>query len=153
MIFFRFAREFSEDLLFYIEKRFPDCGTTDMFNRFASYLDPAFKGVHLGEFGVLDDTKKEIMARWKDEVLAPQQNELENLAELDPTENLLRVRRAFGGQGRILSKIEKEMATYESLPEIKGTDDRLLWWKNHSEMLPILARAAREVITISFQCN
>ena len=46
------------------------------------------------------------------------------------------------------SDIRREMQTYESLPDAKKEEDTLDWWKNHSEVIPILSKLARRFLAI-----
>ena len=55
---FRFAGELKRQ----IEVRFPDKGTWNKWNRLANYLSPQFKGIHLEDLDVLDETKLEVEA-------------------------------------------------------------------------------------------
>jgi hypothetical protein len=148
----RFARAFADELLSNIDDRFPECGASEEFNRSANYLDPAFRGVYLEVLGVLKKTKEEVVERWKEvgegEGLV-QTGTVTNHdeAKLDPTEKLLRARKK-SEEDEATTKIQKEMITYESLPELLTNGDRLLWWKEHQQMLPILARAAMEVCLV-----
>ena len=44
--------------------------------------------------------------------------------------------------------IQKEMKTYETLMEAKDGTDLLMWWKNHSEQLPLLSYMVRVIFCI-----
>ena len=47
-----------------IEKRFPNCASSDFIPSIANYLDPAFKGVHVENLDKIEVTRNEILRRW-----------------------------------------------------------------------------------------
>ena len=149
----RYATHFGNTLLDKVEERFPGCGTENELNCYANYLDPAFKGVHLDALGALSETKEKMRIRWGEgderelDMVAGSSAELAGAA-MDPTANLLQARRRSANQSLSGSKIQKEMLTYEALDELSSNGDRLQWWKQHEEMIPILAKAAKEILGI-----
>ena len=130
------------------------------YRSFANYLDPVFKGVHLEALEGLKETKKDIMARWGENV--PEDTVLELGAAalspdlVDPTALLLRARQSSGEliTKERETKIQREMSFYEStdlpmrLDELSTNGDRLQWWKKHEVILPTLAKAAKEILSI-----
>ena len=58
----RYGIGFARELKKQIEKRFPNIGTDNKMRRFANYLAPAYKGIHLEAENRLDETKAEISA-------------------------------------------------------------------------------------------
>ena len=68
-----FGIGFATELKKNIEKRFPNTGTDDKLRRFANYLAPQYKGIHLEATKTLDRTKVEI----KDDVNSHADHHLE----------------------------------------------------------------------------
>ena len=48
-----------------VENRFPNCAAFNDIHAIANYIDPAFKGVHIEELGVMKLTKDNILQRCK----------------------------------------------------------------------------------------
>lgn len=100
------------------------------------------------------------MARWGENV--PEDTVLELGAAalspdlVDPTALLLRARQSSGEliTKERETKIQREMSFYEStdlpmrLDELSTNGDRLQWWKKHEVILPTLAKAAKEILSI-----
>ena len=76
----RYGIGFAKELKKQIEKRFPNIGTENKLRRFANYLAPAYKGIHLETVNKLQETKVEISA----EVFNP--NDAIAVAETDSDE-------------------------------------------------------------------
>ena len=148
MIVFRFVQSFAADLKDQVEDRFPQCGTKQEAYCFANYLDPAFRGVHLETLNRIKVVKDAMVLRWGDtreEVMEESEGEPE-ISKLDPTDRLLKARRCSGEEGVGDTKIQREMVAYEALGEFPTNGNRLRWWKEKEEMLPMLAGAAREIL-------
>ena len=144
-----------------IEKRFPHCASSDIIPAIANYLDPAFKGVHIENLGTIESTRNEILRRW--DYLDKQADGVENEAveadnvdeednEVDPTKKLLKARKALceaSNQGTSLLK--KEMVFYENssgIKELEPDGDRLVWWLENEQFLPLLSKVAKQVLGI-----
>ena len=136
-----------------LEKRFPNRGMDIQERRFANYLAPQFKGVHLLDSDRLQITKDEIeqasnrleAVEEVEEVEEPEDN-----IELSPTSKLMKQNQArFNlANRRNLSKMRLEMEKYE-LFSLQSKDCNVLqWWKQHEHVLPLLARLARRVLAI-----
>ena len=138
-----FARALKKRLL----ERFPSCGMTVFEKCVANYLDPRFMGLHLTSWGKLEDIKSKMERKWNvvddEEGLRVPVN-----PELSPTSKLLQRSRLARAAGGGLSKIKKEMATYESFSFASRKCDVLAWWKAHEEHLPVLAKIARKILAI-----
>ena len=94
-------------------------------------------------------TKEELVARWAGEQpLRLGLGESDATKELNPTAQLLQARRKSGEHDGPSTKIKKEMITYEALKELEPNGDRCQYWKEHEHVLPLLARAAREILGI-----
>ena len=132
-----FARELSKR----IEERFPNKGMNISERRFANYLDPRYRGLHLQAGGVLDLTMKEIEAANEEDNLTTIEGGNKSVSStsgsssvpLSPTSKLrsqIKTRTEIISEGRE-SKIKKEIVKYESF-SIPGKEcDVLSWWKRH----------------------
>ena len=149
LVSFSFARKFAQDLLYNVDGRMPNCCADSNLVCYGNYLDPSFKGVHLESLGVMEDTKKMMIARWGGQVGDEGATLSEDLTGLTPTERLVR-RRSRQVSGSILNKtkFEMEMMQYESLDMLENDGDRLAWWANHEGILPLLSHAAKEILGI-----
>ena len=151
----QFGIGFARSLKRNLERRFPNRGCDVKERRFANYLAPQFKGVHLLTSNKLESTKEEIEAA---------SNELENIAfddsevvddiesdiELSPTSKLLKQSQAKFPQAltKNRSKIRLEMDRYESFSLVSKHVNVLNWWKKHEAVLPLLSKQAKKVLTI-----
>ena len=126
----RYGIGFARELKNQIKKRFPNTGTDNKLRRFANYLAPQYKGIHLDATDVLEDTKAEIKAEVFDannviRELEPADEGSNEDITLSPTSQLRRKMLARnhrtqteGVHDSRLSPIEKEFRRYEafSLP-------------------------------------
>ena len=156
-----FTSHFAEVLMKKIEKRFPNCASSDFIPSIANYLDPAFKDVHVENLDKMEVTRNEILRRWS--YLDKQADGVENEAveavnideesnEVDPTRKLLKARKAScEASNRGTSQLQNEMVFYENnsgLKELKPDGDRLVWWKENEQFLPLLSKVAKQVLSI-----
>ena len=156
-----FTSHFAEVLLKKIERRFPHCASSDIIPAMANYLDPAFKGVHIENLGMMELTRNEILRRW--DYLDKQTDGVENEAveavdvdeednEVNPTRKLLNARKALSeASDQGTSLLKKEMMFYENssgIKELKPDGDRLVWWKENEQFLPLLSKVAKQVLGI-----
>ena len=140
-------KAFATELRDQIEIRFSNCGSDEEVNRFANYLDPAFKGIHIEVLGSLNCTKEAILLKWGDMRDVTQEvGEVEDITRQDPTAMLLKTRNRSGEEGVGLTKIQKEMVAYEALEELPSNKARLSWWKDKEQMLPLLAGVAKGIL-------
>ena len=148
-----------------VENRFPNCAAFNDIHAIANYIDPAFKGVHIEELGVMQLTKDKILQRWKhlevdeagDGRDGTEDVEVQAMEAFeDPTLKLIRARKRSGdaqaeaGAGRT-SQLKKEMEFFEAnvgMEDLKPDGDRLDWWKKHENMLPLLSKVAKQVLGI-----
>ena len=151
MKFCRFTRDFARMLRVKVLqsepiKRFPMCGAEEEIFRYGNYLDPVFKGVHLEALEVLQKTKQEMVDRWDE---ADDEEEVkEDDEEEDPTTKLLNARKKLAEKEKSPSKLKREMVMFEAMESLPADGDRLEWWKHHKDILPLLAKAAQEVLGI-----
>ena len=139
-----FARELKKN----IEKRFPNTGTDDKLRRFANYLAPQYKGIHLEATKTLDSTKVEI----KDDVNShadhhPEPEHEAAQVEVVPLSPTSRLRKKLmdrqqrteieGFHADRISPIEKEIMRYESFSLPDKHVDILQWWRTHEKVLPL----------------
>jgi len=70
--------------------------------------------------------------------------------ELSPTSKLKRKFQSsqFESSLEPQLQIDKEISTYENLPDADKNQNVLKWWKSVSSSLPLLAAVAREVLAI-----
>ena len=166
--------EFSVVLQEKMKKRFPQYGTTNELNSFGNYLNPCCNGVHLKLVEKFEETKDSLELRlkeWKkdeaeDVIEEQEETAVEPPQKLSPTEMLKKqmkqkeivMSKASGGRKRSrqlssvfeveLSSLGKEMKAYELLPDENLGIDMLQWWKNHSQMFPLLSFLARIVFAV-----
>lgn len=57
-----------------------------------------------------------------------------------------RVNKRFADVKR--GRVRDEVDSYMELDEVNSDDDPLLWWRNHKELFPVLARLARKYLAI-----
>ena len=150
-----FARTLKRNL----EKRFPNKGMEVEERRFADYLAPQFKGVHLLSCNRLESTKAEIeaasnrMESLVDEIESVDEDEDDDdrqNVELSPTSKLMRqCKERFDlANKRNKPKIKIEMEMYELFSLQSKDCDVLSWWKQHENVLPLLAKIAKRVLAI-----
>lgn len=160
----RYGIGFARELKRQIEVRFPDKGTGNKLNRLANYLSPQFKGIHLEDLDVLEETKLEVEAEVDKMMPANGQPEIqENHGEpieeesvpTSPTTKLRNKMQARQQQMRIQLQhhdltppIKREMLRYESFSLPPKDVNILKWWKDHEKVLPLLAKLAKKVLTI-----
>ena len=129
-----------------LEVRFPERGMTRLERRIANYLDPRFKGCHLGLWNWLQRTKVEMEQKYMVQ-LEPEEVEVElpNPA-LSPTSKLIHNnQRTDVGT---LSVLQMEMKRYEACTNPGRDADVLSFWKLFEADLPNLARIAQIVLAI-----
>ena len=124
--------------------------------RFANYLAPQFKGVHLLTENRLQSTKDEIEAasnkldNVEEDNAEQEDSDSDNNVELSPTSKLMKQSQArfdFSNR-RNLTKIRIEMEKFEVFSMASKDVDILQWWKKHESVLPLLARIAKRVLAI-----
>ena len=145
---------FARTLKMNIEHRFPNKGLEVEERRFANYLAPQFKGIHLLSSNRLENTKDELEATSDrlesvEEVESEEDDELQDV-ELSPTSKLMRQckDRFDVANRRNKSKLRIEMEKYELFSLQSKDCDILLWWKQHDNVLPLLSKIAKRVLTI-----
>ena len=154
----RYGIGFARELKQQIEKRFPNTGTHNKLRRFANYLAPEYKGIHLEAVDKLVDTKDEISAELFDPnnvirevetadpdvdvTLSPTsqlRKKIMDRSQRTQTEGLLDSR---------ISPIEKEFRRYEAFSLPPKNVSILEWWKCHANVLPLLSKLAKKVLTV-----
>jgi len=168
----RYVSVFARELKKLIENRFPKCGTENVLNCIAHLLDPEYKGVILKQYrGCYEKTREEIirMGREYENVLAPVVQvtvRAEEDEEPDAEEHLSAAQRlkrkaaaaAVGVRGvraraeipslnNDRSQTELELEKYEAM-DIPNCSDLLLFYKDHSNVFPLLTKIARRVFAI-----
>ena len=147
---------FARSLKRNIEKRSPNKGMEVQERRFANYLAPQFKGVHLLTENRLQSTKDEIEAasnkldNVEEDNAEQEDSDSDNNVELSPTSKLMKQSQArfdFSNR-RNLTKIRIEMEKFEVFSMASKDVDILQWWKKHESVLPLLARIAKRVLAI-----
>ena len=153
----RFGIGFGRELKRNIEKRFPNAGTDDKLRRYANYLAPHYKGMHLEAKFKLDYTKDEIKEELSSAIEDPPLPEPEasdvDFLSLSPTSRLRRrfetkQRSVVDGSIERISPIEKEFRRYEAFSLPDNGVDILQWWKCHENVLPLLSKLAKKVLTV-----
>jgi hypothetical protein len=156
---------FARQLKLQIENRFPNTGTDNKLRRIANYLAPQYKGMHLEATDKFEATKDEI----RDEANILDQNEREPEApeEIVVDENIQQVplsptsqlrKKMLAKQRRPqdhahasnldVSPVDRELRRYESFSLAPKTVDVLQWWRSHENVLPILSKLAKKVLTV-----
>ena len=162
----RYGIGFARELKKQIEARFPETGTKNKLRCFANFLAPQYKGMHLESIGKLDMTKDDIrreVSRFDTDMDEDNTQLNEGFIEdddednppLSPTSQLRKQMKASHQRSytddqidNILSPIDKEIRRYESFSIASKDVDILLWWKNHENVLPLLSKLAKKVLTI-----
>ena len=156
----RYGIGFARELKNQIKKRFPNTGTDSKLRKYANYLAPQYKGIHLDAAEVLEETKAEIRAEVFDanDVIREQESVDEGSNEditLSPTSQLRRKMLARhhrtqteGFQDSRLAPIEKEFQRYEAFSLPPKNVNILQWWKSHENVLPLLSKLAKKVLTV-----
>ena len=150
-----FARELKKQL----EKRFPKNGSENKWRRIANYLAPQHKGMHLiEEDTVKEDIKSEVtkIERSHIAIEKPIENEagVNDATPMSPTSKLRMKMKAKNHRMRTLNRsenvspLEKEFQDYERFTVSNKHVNILLWWKDHEDVLPLLAKVAKKVLTI-----
>ena len=120
--------------------------------RFANYLAPAYKGIHLEAENRLDETKAEISAEVfnPNDAIAATETESDQVdLNVSPTSQL-RKKIVARSQRTItenvndsrLPPIEKEFKKYEAFSLPPKEMNILDWWKCHENVLPLLTMPA-----------
>ena len=154
----RYGIGFARELKKQIEKRFPHIGAENKMRRFANYLAPAYKGIHLEAENRLDETKAEISAEVfnPNDAIAATETESDQVdLNLSPTSQL-RKKILARSQRTItesvndsrLPPIEKEFRKYGGFSLPPKEMNILHWWKCHKNVLPLLAKLAKRVLTV-----
>ena len=149
----RYGIGFARELKKQIEVRFPKLGTENKLRRYANYLAPTYKGIHLEAENSLAETKAEISAEVfnPNEAIAATETESGGVdLNLSPTSQL-RKRILARSQRTVtesvndsrLPPIEKEFRKYESFSSPPKEMNILDWWKSHENVLPLLAKLAK----------
>ena len=124
--------------------------------RFANYLAPAYKGIHLEAENRLDETKAEISAEVfnPNDAIAATETESDQVdLNVSPTSQL-RKKIVARSQRTItenvndsrLPPIEKEFKKYEAFSLPPKEMNILDWWKCHENVLPLLAKLISECL-------
>ena len=160
----RYVSVFARELKKLIELRFPKCGTENVLNCIAHFMDPEYKGVILHQYGgTYEKTREEIirMDREYEDVQAPVVQVQQVEEDTDVEENLSAAQKlkrmaasaAAGSQAEapILnnyrSQIEIELEKYEAMA-IPSCSDLLLFYKDNMKVFPILTKIARRVLAV-----
>ena len=152
-----FGIGFARTLKRNIEKRFPNKEVAVDIRRFANYLAPQFKGVHLVNCNRLESTKDEIEALSNrleavvdDEVGGESSDEDGHNVELSPTSRLMKKCKQIFDQSnrRNKTKVRMEMEKNELFTLQSKGCNVLSWWNRHQNILPLLAKIARRVFAI-----
>jgi hypothetical protein len=160
----RYGVGFARELKKQIEVRFPEVGTENKLRCFANFLAPQYKGIHLETTGKLETTKDDIkreVVRFEDNEVDSELNEgfieedTVDTPPLSPTSQLRKQKKArqqrthTGDQlENRESSIDKELRRYETFSLAPKDVDILSWWKSHENVLPLLAKLAKKVLTI-----
>ena len=146
---------FAKKLKANLELRFPEKGTTCEIFKWANYLNPLYKGIHLVDEEKLEDVKEAMEEEWKREIVVEEENLAganggdENI-ELSPTSKLrlkLGTRIEYKRR-KHTSAFRKETERYETFSTPTKNVSTLNWWKKVAPTLPILANFARSVLAI-----
>ena len=152
---------FANVLLQSFERRFPECGSSNMLYALAHYLDPSRKGIICEMvYNNLTEVKGEISSRWSPE--EDNNNQVEQASNAnqndgeneDPLEQLFRLKSQQLQQSEpanasaIENPYKEEMIRYDAKPKAKTTVDILKWWLNEKDDLPLLFKIAQEVLGI-----
>lgn len=164
----RYVSVFARELKKLIEGRFPNSGTENVLNCIAHLLDPEYKGVILKQYrGCYEKTRDEIirMGREYENVQAPvvQVTRAEENEEPDAEEHLsaaqrlkrkaaaasvgVRARAEIPSLNNDRSQTELELEKYEAM-DIPNCSDLLLFYKDNSNVFPLLTKIARRVFAI-----
>ena len=161
----RFGVGFARELKKQIEVRFPNKGTENKLNRLANYLAPQFKGIHLEDLNILDETKVDVEAEVDKMRNDDQENEVhdnpeeivedDNTEPVSPTSKLRhkmqarqQLMRVQLHQNFVTPPIKREMIRYESFSIPPKDINILKWWKDHEIILPLLSKLAKMVLTV-----
>lgn len=144
----RHALSFARALQQMLEQRFPNQGMDVEERAMANYLDPRFKGIHLALAARKAATKELIKERFGEEEQDIFDNDPEiDVAPLSPTSKLLHQNQVVAGhQGD--SKMDKEMNTFEQMPNQDRNTNPLDFYRINEGSLPLLAKAARTIFAI-----
>ena len=145
-----------------MEERFPDCGSRNLYNSTAHYLDPEYQGLILKQFpGAYERAKEEIRRnalRYQAfPEPAPVGPSAEDRPDPDQNENLsaaqrLKISQAEAGDTEIrienaASNVDLEMDKFEKM-KINHCSNLLIWWRDNESALPLLSKVAREVFAL-----
>ena len=128
-----------------LKYRFPNSGTDRFERKVANYLDPRFKGVHLGMLDCLEETKTEILATHSHDDVPEVETESEK--SLSPTSRLLKSARSKKTENND-SKLKAEMGKYETFSIAPREGNPLYWWKCNASSFPLLSKIARMYLAI-----
>ena len=146
---------FAKKLKANLELRFPEKGTTCEIFKWANYLNPLYKGIHLVDEEKLEDVKEAMEEEWKREIVVEEEslagaNGGDENIELSPTSKLrlkLGTRIEYKRR-KHTSAFRKETERYETFSTPTKNVSTLNWWKKVAPTLPILANFARSVLAI-----
>ena len=120
--------------------------------RFANYLAPQFKGVHLLRSNRLESTKDEIeeASNKLESMENEEDNDSTDSVELSPTSKLMKQcqERFDLANRKNKSKLRIEMDRYEVFSLQSKDCDVLSWWKTHENVHTLLAEIAKKVFAI-----
>jgi hypothetical protein len=153
-----FARELKKQL----DKRFPNLGTDRWQRNVANYIDPTIKGIHTEAAGMLEETKEKIKVESDkiDSTIVEEpvdnhtvpfiQTEEVGLSPNSKLRKRLQSRQqpTFTQTNREEQGVMKEMRKYEVFSIAKKGTKILQWWKNHENVLPLLAKVAKHILSV-----
>ena len=158
----RYIAKFARDFQKLLEERFPDCGSKNLYNSTAHYLDPEYQGLILKQYrGAFEDAKeaiKRIAIRYQAfPETAPVGQSAEDRPDQDQNENLsaaqrLKLSQAEAGDTSVqienaASSVDVEMDKFEKM-KINHCSNILIWWRDNESALPLLSKVAREVFAL-----
>jgi len=151
----KFAIEFKMIL----EKRFPNCGTTNMMYNCGHFFDPEYRGLILKEFpGVYEATVEYIkkMSRKYDTTPAPDSGVATNA--VTPEDSVynddsvsgaqkLKRRKIAVSSSQTMTRIDVELKNYETMVISEEDYQGILdFWRRHLEMFAATSPCVREVL-------
>ena len=150
------ALRYTQSLLHHLQRRFPECGMSSDLPAFGSILNPRLKGIVLHEAGEgkyenaiinLERFIKDLPKTSEDKV-NDEDETLDEAETISPIEELKRMHGVEVDVEGNQSDFKKEMVLYKKLKEPKSDKETLIFWKEHDQVLPLLASAARFVLAV-----
>ena len=150
-------KEFARHLLADIKNRFPKLGFHDLTVRYANFLDPRLKGIHLRETNELETTRADI-ERHLSTFDEGTEGVEEGDEEKDINENLTATQKLLQVEGSSSTSVEmtpkytktakREIEVYLKSPALLPNQSVLDWWRSHMELLPKLSALASMILAV-----